>query len=66
MPFISKYVLESTIVLGALGIGAAQFIFQDTATAVSTLAIFLAAGTRVAPAVFRVQQGVIQIRQGFG
>lgn len=65
MPFISKYVLESTIVLGALGIGAAQFIFQDTAHAVSTLAVFLAAGTRVAPAVFRVQQGVIQIRQGF-
>ncbi len=66
MPFVSKYVLESTIVLGALGIGAVQFIFQDTAAAVSTLAIFLAAGTRVAPAVFRVQQGVIQIRQGFG
>ena len=65
MPFISKYVLESTIVLGALGIGAAQFIFQDTAQAVSTLAVFLAAGTRIAPAVFRVQQGVIQIRQGF-
>ena len=65
MPFISKYVLESTIVLGALGIGAVQFIFLDTAHAVSTLAVFLAAGTRVAPAVFRVQQGVIQIRQGF-
>ena len=65
MPFISKYVLESTIVLGAVGIGAAQFIFQDTAQAVSTLAVFLAAGSRVAPAVFRVQQGVIQIRQGF-
>jgi ABC-type multidrug transport system fused ATPase/permease subunit len=65
MPFISKYVLESTIVLGALAIGATQFIFQDTAQAISTLAVFLAAGTRIAPAVFRVQQGVIQIRQGF-
>jgi ABC-type multidrug transport system fused ATPase/permease subunit len=65
MPFISKYVLESTIVLGSLVIGGVQFIFNDTAHAVSTLAIFLAAGTRVAPAVFRVQQGVIQIRQGF-
>lgn len=65
MPFVSKYVLESTIVIGALGIGATQFIFQDTAHAVSTLAVFLAAGTRIAPAVFRVQQGVIQIRQGF-
>jgi len=65
MPFISKYVLESTIVLGAVAIGAIQFMFQDTAQAVSTLAVFLAAGTRIAPAVFRVQQGVIQIRQGF-
>jgi len=65
MPFISKYVLESSIVLGALGIGAVQFIFQDSAHAVATLAVFLAAGTRVAPAVLRVQQGIIQIRQGF-
>lgn len=65
MPFISKYVLETTIVLGALGIGAVQFLLQDTAHAVSTLAVFLAAGSRVAPAVFRVQQGIIQIRQGF-
>lgn len=62
MPYVSKYAIETTVVLGALLIGAAQFIFQDATHAVATLAIFMAAGTRIAPAVLRVQQGSIQIR----
>ena len=62
MPYVSKYVIETAVVLGALLIGAAQFILQDAAHAVATLAIFLAAGTRIAPAVLRLQQGSIQIR----
>lgn len=66
MPYVSKYVIETTIVLGALFIGAAQFLLQDAAQAVSTLAIFLAAGTRIAPAVLRVQQGIIQVRGSLG
>ncbi len=65
MPFISKYVIESTIILGAVGISFTQFILQDVQHAVGTLAIFLAAGTRIAPSVLRVQQGIIQIRQGY-
>lgn len=66
MPYISKYVIETTIVLGALLIGSAQFVFQDATHAVATLAIFLVAGTRIAPAVLRVQQGSIQIRGSLG
>lgn len=66
MPYISKYVIETTVVLGALLIGGVQFVFQDATHAVSTLAIFLAAGTRIAPAVLRVQQGSIQIRGSLG
>lgn len=66
MPYISKYVIETAVVLGALLIGAAQFIFQDTTHAVATLAIFLAGGTRIAPAVLRVQQGSVQIRGSLG
>jgi ABC-type multidrug transport system fused ATPase/permease subunit len=64
MPFISKYVLESAIVLGAMLLSAFQFLFQDSAHAVGTIAVFLAAGTRIAPAVLRIQQGAIQILQG--
>jgi len=66
MPYISKYVIETTVILGALLIGLAQFVFQDATHAVATLAIFLAAGTRIAPAVLRVQQGSIQIRGSLG
>lgn len=66
LPYVSKYVIETAVVLGALLIGATQFILQDTAHAVATLAIFLAAGTRIAPAMLRVQQGMIQIRGNLG
>lgn len=66
MPYVSKYVIETAVVVGALLVGAAQFVLQDTAQAVATLAIFLAAGSRIAPAVLRLQQGFIQIRGSFG
>ena len=66
MPYVSKYVIETSVVLGALLVGAAQFIMQDATHAVATLAIFLAAGTRIAPAILRVQQGSIQIRGSLG
>jgi len=66
LPYVSKYVIESSVILGALFIAAAQFILQDATHAVATLAIFLAAGTRIAPAVLRIQQGSIQIRGSLG
>lgn len=66
LPYVSKYVIETTIIIGAIAIGAVQFIFQDATHAVSTLAIFLAAGTRVAPAVLRLQQGSMAIKNGLG
>jgi len=66
MPYMSKYVIESSVVLAALFIAAAQFMTSDAVHAVSTLSVFLAAGTRIAPAVLRLQQGAIQISGGIG
>lgn len=66
MPYVSKYVIETSVVLGAILISAVQFVLQDAAHAVATLAIFLAAGTRIAPAVLRVQQATISIRSNLG
>lgn len=66
MPNISKYVLEMTMVLGAVAISALQFTLQDSRHAVATLAVFLAAGTRIAPAVLRVQQGTILVKSSIG
>jgi len=66
MPYISKYVMEATVVLGGLLICGFQFLLQDAKHAVATLAVFLAAGTRIAPAVLRIQTGAIQIRMNLG
>jgi ABC-type bacteriocin/lantibiotic exporter with double-glycine peptidase domain len=66
LPNISKYVIETTMIVGVLGISAAQFLLQDAGRAVATLAIFVTAGTRIAPAVLRIQQGSIQIRTSVG
>jgi ABC-type bacteriocin/lantibiotic exporter with double-glycine peptidase domain len=66
LPYISKYVLETTIVLGGLIIGVSAFAFQDPSSATATVAIFLAAGSRIAPATLRIQQGSILIRGALG
>jgi ABC-type bacteriocin/lantibiotic exporter with double-glycine peptidase domain len=66
IPLISKYVIESSVVFGALMICGIQFIFMDARHAVGTLSIFLAASTRIAPAVLRLQQGALVIRGAYG
>jgi len=66
LPSISKYVIESTVILGTLIISASQFLLQDASRAVATLSVFMAASTRIAPAVMRIQQGTIGIRQSLG
>lgn len=66
MPTISKYVIEATMVLGAVSISALQFALQDSKHAIATLSVFLAAGSRIAPAILRVQQGAISIKSALG
>ena len=66
MPMISKYVLESAVVIGAFVIAGMQFAINDARHAIATLAIFMAAGSRIGPAIMRVQQGLIQIGISIG
>lgn len=66
MPYIGKYVMETSVVLGALFIAAIQFAIHDAVTAVATLSIFLVAGTRISPAALRLQQALIQIKASLG
>ena len=66
MPNISKYAIEITLVVGALAISAVQFMTQTATLAIATLSIFIAAASRIAPAVLRLQQGAIQIKGSIG
>ena len=66
MPLISKYVIETSVLLGVLVITMMQFLVTDAKGAVATLAVFMAAGTRIAPAVLRAQLGLLQLKTNSG
>ena len=66
MPQIGKYVIEITVVIGSLIIAGIQFSLQDAAHSIAVLSVFLAASTRIAPAVLRIQQGALNIRGSLG
>lgn len=66
MPQIGKYIIEITVVIGSLIIAGIQFSLQDAAHSIAVLAVFLAASTRIAPAVLRIQQGALNIRGSLG
>ncbi len=66
LPFITKYIIETAMVVIALLICAIQFKLQDAVHAVATLSIFLAAGTRIVPAILRVQQAALAVKGSIG
>ena len=66
MPQISKYIIEISVLVGGVLISAVQFLRLDATHAFATLAIFLAAGSRIAPAVMRLQQNLVLMRNSIG
>jgi ATP-binding cassette subfamily C protein len=66
MPHLSKYISEITLLTGTFFISLIQFILFDSATAISSLALFIAAASRIAPAMLRIQQSWTQLKTGLG
>ena len=66
LPNITKYVVETLVLIGALLISGVQFAVNDAGHAIATLSVFLGAATRVTPAIMRMQQSLIQIRNSAG
>ena len=65
LPLQSKYLVETFVIFLAVLVSAIQFILQDVSSAVSSLAIFLGAGFRIAPAMLRINQGINQYKISF-
>ena len=59
---ISKYVLEITLVVSALLLAFYQFSTSTAFRAIATITIFIAASTRIIPAILRLQQGVLGMK----
>jgi ABC-type multidrug transport system fused ATPase/permease subunit len=66
LPLLNKYFLESVLIFGALIISGIQFLLQDAYAAIIGLTLFLAVGSRLVPALLRVQQGLLNIRNSIG
>jgi ABC-type multidrug transport system fused ATPase/permease subunit len=62
-PYISKYVFDVLIGGGILGLTIYLFSSRSPSYAVATLSLFIAALTRIAPAVLRLQQNILVIKQ---
>ena len=63
---LPKYVYETALLLGALALGAFQFATRSPSEAAATIALFMAAGTRILPAMLRLQNDVVLIRHSIG
>lgn len=66
LSFLSKYLFEISLVLLVISVGAFAFYTRSAIEAASLLAIFLAANSRIAPSMLRIQQGFIMFRGAMG
>lgn len=57
-----KYMFEAALVIGGFALAGVLFATQDSITATATLALFLAAGTRVMPSLLRLQGAALGLR----
>ena len=64
VPNISKYVMDISLVLGALLIAGLQFTFSDAKHAVGSLLVFVVSAMRIGPAILRLQQGFLVMKSG--
>lgn len=63
---LPKYLFDAALVLGGFLLAAFLFSTQDSIVAVGTLALFLAAASRVMPSMLRLQGAVLILRSAAG
>jgi ABC-type multidrug transport system fused ATPase/permease subunit len=61
VPYVGKYIIESSIVIGSFLLSLVLFQIANPEDAIATLSVFLVASYRIAPSVLRLQQGLLQI-----
>ena len=66
IPLLTKYSLEVSLILGTVILGAVQFYVFDPLKAAASIAIFIAASTRIVPSLLRLQNSALQIKGSKG
>lgn len=63
---LPKYIFEAALVVGGFVLTAVLFATRDAVEAVGTLALFLAAASRVIPSLLRLQSAMLGLRSAAG
>jgi ABC-type multidrug transport system fused ATPase/permease subunit len=66
LPNVGKYYGEITIIVGSICVAFSQFMLRDIAHAIASLGFFMAATSRIAPALLRIHQNSVQIQISLG
>lgn len=66
MSQVSKYVFEIGLIIGGAALALSQLLTREIVAAVTVIAIFLTAASRIMPSLLRLQQATIWIRQSAG
>jgi ABC-type multidrug transport system fused ATPase/permease subunit len=62
MGLVPKYVFEIGLIIGAILLAVSQFVTKDLYAAVTIIAIYMAAGSRIVPSILRLQNAAMGIR----
>lgn len=63
---LAKYVFEIALIVGAAAIAASQFATRGAIEAIAIIAVFLAAASRILPALLRLQGAIFNFRTSSG
>jgi len=66
VPNLSKYIMESSVILGAILIAGIQFAVSDATEAFASLAMFIVASSRIVPAIMRLQNSYVSFKTNIG
>jgi ABC-type multidrug transport system fused ATPase/permease subunit len=66
LPYFTKFVLETGIILVSALMGSIAFLLSDKPSALNTVVLVLASASRIAPAAVRIQQGILTIKSTEG
>ena len=66
MSQVSKYVFEIALIVGAATLALSQFWTKDLVAAVAVISVFLAATSRIVPALLRLQGAMLTLRSSSG
>jgi ABC-type multidrug transport system fused ATPase/permease subunit len=66
LPILSKYLFEFVLIIGSAIVATIQLAITDVNGAIASVVVFLAASSRILPAIIRLQSAALSLKQAEG